>query len=723
MVCWLLFSTIMYFLESENADADIARYYSSVFTSMWMTLLNLTGEVPICQYTPWGKVVSGIMGLFGVGFVSIPMGLLGGAFQDDLEDGDDDEPEAADGAGDEATTDVVFAGFGDEGLTKRQKVFKFLQGAGDNQIEDFNPWEARAVRFEQFVIFTIFVSAVVATLEADGPNDAGTADTWQQSVFEAFVTLLFTFEFCLRYYSTPEDPYWAEQGYTGDAACRFANMTSWSTIIDLCAIAPYYFSLMGSDLADKYDGQLRMLRVFRLLTLDKYIPSVSLISRVVKNKAAQFKMAGYAMGALWIIFATLLWLTERDDQFMINDWRQSQRYGTVISALPFTLVHLTGDYPLVDYTLHARICLFFALIFAVGVVAVPAGLLANGFQSELAAFNQETRAAQSAARSKIEKLIKGWVIRRRFMKVIMGAVAQDKADKAAERKAAKSNDARWKMHLFLDGLTPAGKAWSKFMMLLIVLNVAAVLLETVVPVKDALGQTFWDTFELVSVMIFTVMYMAHIWVAPVDGSCGYSRHNYIWSFWGIVDFITVAPYWCQLGMVTFNVGAALAQHAFIFRVIRILRILQMEDYVESFTLLDDAWFEARDSMIACGFLALMVWVCGSVLFYNFEQGNERMSGAFDTLSSSMYYTLIFLGGEWGLVDFTPCGQVVCVFYCVAGIGLYGIPVGAVFTAFGSVLEQRGAIKAAQEKREEEQAVADAAREEELAADAARAGKA
>merc|ERR1719162_169378 len=166
-------------------------------------------------------------------------------------------------------------------------------------------------------------------------------------------------------------------------------------------------------------------------------------------------------------------------------------------------------------------------------------------------------------------------------------------------------------------------------------------------------------------MIFTVMYMAHIWVAPVDGSCGYSRHNYIWSFWGIVDFFTVAPYWCQLGMVTFNVGAALAQHAFIFRVIRILRILQMEDYVESFTLLDDAWFEARDSMIACGFLALMVWVCGSVLFYNFEQGNERMSGAFDTLSSSMYYTLIFLGGEWGLVDFTPCGQVVCVFYCVA----------------------------------------------------------
>merc|ERR1740130_1622247 len=256
-------------------------------------------------------------------------------------------------------------------------------------------------------------------------------------------------------------------------------MTSWSTIIDLCAIAPYYFSLMGSDLADKYDGQLRMLRVFRLLTLDKYIPSVSLIGRVVRNKGAQFKMAGYAMMALWVIFAALLWLTERHDTFLINDLTQVQRYGNVISALPYTLVHLTGDYPLVDYTLDAKIILLFALIFAVGVVAVPTGLLANGFQTELAAFRKEEREKQSASLSKVQKIIKAWVVRRRFLKLIKCAVSQAKSDKANLLKAAKSESPQWRMHLFLDGLTPAGRAWSKFMMLLIVANVASVILETV----------------------------------------------------------------------------------------------------------------------------------------------------------------------------------------------------------------------------------------------------
>eukprot|EP00931_Biecheleriopsis_adriatica_P046497 TRINITY_DN26702_c0_g1_i1.p1 TRINITY_DN26702_c0_g1~~TRINITY_DN26702_c0_g1_i1.p1 ORF type:complete len:227 (+),score=36.78 TRINITY_DN26702_c0_g1_i1:85-681(+) len=93
-------------------------------------------------------------------------------------------------------------------------------------------------------------------------------------------------------------------------------------------------------------------------------------------------------------------------------------------------------------------------------------------------------------------------------------------------------------------------------------------------------------------------------------------------------------------------------------------------------------------MVASGFMALLVWICGSVLFYEFEQDNPRMEGAFKDLPSSMYYTIIFLGGEWAKIDFTPGGRIVCMIYCVAGIGLYGIPIGAVFEAFSDVLENQ-----------------------------------
>ena len=65
-------------------------------------------------------------------------------------------------------------------------------------------------------------------------------------------------------------------------------------------------------------------------------------------------------------------MTERDDATDVDGIPQSERYGSIISALPFTLVHLTGDYPLIDYTTYSRVVLAAAMLVAVGVpLAAP----------------------------------------------------------------------------------------------------------------------------------------------------------------------------------------------------------------------------------------------------------------------------------------------------------------------------------------------------------------
>jgi hypothetical protein len=55
---------------------------------MWMTLLNLSGESPLCDYTPLGKVVQALIGIFAVGVFAIPVGVLGSGFEDWLGDKD-----------------------------------------------------------------------------------------------------------------------------------------------------------------------------------------------------------------------------------------------------------------------------------------------------------------------------------------------------------------------------------------------------------------------------------------------------------------------------------------------------------------------------------------------------------------------------------------------------------------------------------------------------------
>ena len=48
---------------------------------MWITLLNLAGEVPLCDYTIGGKFISAVIGVFAVSLFSIPVGVLGSGFQ------------------------------------------------------------------------------------------------------------------------------------------------------------------------------------------------------------------------------------------------------------------------------------------------------------------------------------------------------------------------------------------------------------------------------------------------------------------------------------------------------------------------------------------------------------------------------------------------------------------------------------------------------------------
>jgi hypothetical protein len=125
-------------------------------------------------------------------------------------------------------------------------------------------------------------------------------------------------------------------------------------------------------------------------------------------------------------------------------------------------------------------------------------------------------------------------------------------------------------------------------------------------------------------------------------------------------------------------------------VLILFRILQLEHFLEAFTLLDDAYDQCKATLAATGLLGGMVWVGCATLFYIFEKDNQDLLDAaglpaFRNIPNSMYFTAIFLGGEWAQTDFSIPGQLVCLFLVVAGIGLYAVPLGAIFDAFQDLL--------------------------------------
>ena len=414
----------------------------------------------------------------------------------------------------------------------------------------------------------------------------------------------------------------------------------------------------------------------------------------------------------------------------------TSRFSNIFESAIYTGIHLTGDYPIITYDWPARLINFFMVIAAVGVVSIPSGIIAGGF----------IQVVQSKQKRKNgeETVVAGddwYEIRYRELEGV----------EPPPSGCGPSID-RWqiKVNEFLngketgDGGQPVFSGFSKFVRMfiftVIILNLLAVLLESDPAIDKAVGNepgNAFDTFEFFSVMVFATEYALRLFCAPKNREALYSSMTYATTFFGIVDFLSTAPWFIEKALIVSGYLDEAGDNARIFRIFRIFRILQLEDFVVAFSKLDNVFRASQDVLKATGLMATIVWVGCGALFFIFEVNNPNWrscdesipvhtedpanpgcydfsstaacnaaypgmcsQSAFSNMPNSLFYTAVFLGGEWGVVDFTWPGRIVCLFLCVVGIGLYSIPIGTLFDSFGAVLGIGG------DDDEEEEAEAD-----------------
>jgi voltage-gated potassium channel len=103
-----------------------------------------------------------------------------------------------------------------------------------------------------------------------------------------------------------------------------------------------------------------------------------------------------------------------------------------------------------------------------------------------------------------------------------------------------------KVHILLHpelGESKADKAINIFIITLIVLNVIAVMMETVKPLYNNYRKVF-DTFDMISVIIFTIEYVLRVWSCTHDpryrGSIK-GRIKYMLTPGALIDLLAFLP--------------------------------------------------------------------------------------------------------------------------------------------------------------------------------------
>lgn len=245
----------------------------------------------------------------------------------------------------------------------------------------------------------------------------------------------------------------------------------------------------------------------------------------------------------------------------------------------------------------------------------------------------------------------------------------------------------------VDGEVPDkySQALEVFIALLVIANVIGIILESVPEIHDQYASQF-HYFDMFSVIVFSIEYLVRVWSygakycengAPMtfEKSCS-GRKAYIFSFYGIIDFLSTVPFYLQLLFP----GADLR----VLRMFRLLRIFKLSRYNSAFDDMVAAVKAERDSFSSAVFLMFIACLLFSSLIYIIE-GTDQPE-VFPSIPAAMHWFMITIISGWGNVDpVTFVGSILVICTQILSIALAAILTGVVATAYTAQVERREAL--------------------------------
>ena len=223
-----------------------------------------------------------------------------------------------------------------------------------------------------------------------------------------------------------------------------------------------------------------------------------------------------------------------------------------------------------------------------------------------------------------------------------------------------------------------------FLIVLVLSNILAVVLESVNSLETRYHAEF-AAFELVSVVLFSAEYIARLWAsgAIVAQRPWAGRRRYMFSFYGMVDLLSIAPFYLAVLIPGLDLR--------VLRVLRLLRVLKISHFNTALEDLLQAIWHERQTLFSAVYLLLIATLLSASIMYFAE--TEAQPEKFSSIPASMYWAFITLTtvGYGDVSPVTWVGQIVSVVTAFMGVSTIALLTGVVATAFNNQLERRKAM--------------------------------
>ena len=209
--------------------------------------------------------------------------------------------------------------------------------------------------------------------------------------------------------------------------------------------------------------------------------------------------------------------------------------------------------------------------------------------------------------------------------------------------------------------TKTGKWFDISLLWVIIMSVLIVIIESVASIS-AEYQRFFRISEWVFTVIFTLEYLLRIYVHE-------KPRKYIFSFWGIIDLLSILPTYLSLIITGTHFLVAIR----ILRLFRIFRILKLGRYFTESLVLGRAILASSYKIVVFMLTVILVVIIMGSIMYVVEGG----SSGFDSIPQSIYWAIITITtvGYGDIVPVTPLGKFISSVIMIMGYSIIAVPTG------------------------------------------------
>ncbi len=218
----------------------------------------------------------------------------------------------------------------------------------------------------------------------------------------------------------------------------------------------------------------------------------------------------------------------------------------------------------------------------------------------------------------------------------------------------------------------ASKIFDIFIVVVIILNIMTLIMETFTELE--VYSTIFKVIEYVTVIIFCIEYILRIWTAEYlypKLSQKMARLRFLVSYDGVVDFLTILPFFFLSGFAVFR----------LLRVVRIFHLFRINAKDDSFSVITKVLLEKKNQIFSSIFIILVLILASSLCMYSVEQ--TAQPEAFKNALSGVWWTVatIFTVGYGDIYPITFIGRLMAVVITFLGVGVVAIPTGIISAGF------------------------------------------